>query len=74
MDIRNSYLRYGIIDRLGLGPEGALAACFVQAMDKHEINMRLVVIFLLQVLLLLEFSLMVDGGCPFCFSGCEWSS
>jgi len=27
----NSYLRYGIIDRLGLGPEGALAACFVQA-------------------------------------------
>ncbi|CAJ1419051.1 unnamed protein product [Effrenium voratum] len=27
----NSYLRYGIIDRLGLGPEGALAACFMQA-------------------------------------------
>jgi len=27
----NSYVRYGIIDRLGLSPEAALAACFVQA-------------------------------------------
>jgi len=27
----NSYVRYGIIDRLGLAPEAALAACFVQA-------------------------------------------
>lgn len=50
MDIRNSYLRYGIIDRLGLGPEGALAACFVQAMHKDETKMRLVVIFFLRVL------------------------
>eukprot|EP00440_Ansanella_granifera_P017378 gb/GFBE01018874.1/.p1 GENE.gb/GFBE01018874.1/~~gb/GFBE01018874.1/.p1 ORF type:complete len:496 (+),score=103.47 gb/GFBE01018874.1/:1-1488(+) len=27
----NSYVRYGIIDRLGLSPEAALAACFTQA-------------------------------------------
>lgn len=27
----NSYLRYGIIDRLGLSPPAAMAACFVQA-------------------------------------------
>ncbi|CAE7232287.1 unnamed protein product [Symbiodinium sp. KB8] len=27
----NSYVRYGLIERLGLGAEGALAACFVQA-------------------------------------------
>eukprot|EP00931_Biecheleriopsis_adriatica_P050896 TRINITY_DN29496_c0_g1_i1.p1 TRINITY_DN29496_c0_g1~~TRINITY_DN29496_c0_g1_i1.p1 ORF type:complete len:515 (+),score=106.07 TRINITY_DN29496_c0_g1_i1:54-1547(+) len=27
----NSYVRYGIIGRLGLSPEAALAACFVQA-------------------------------------------
>ena len=33
---RNSYLRYGIIDRLGLGPEGALAACFVQARVRND--------------------------------------
>lgn len=46
MDIRNSYLRYGIIDRLGLGPEGALAACFVQAMHKDETKMRVVIFFL----------------------------
>lgn len=27
----NSYLRYGVIDRLGLSPEAALGACFMQA-------------------------------------------
>ena len=54
-------MRYGLIERLGLGAEGALAACFVQAQEEA-----------LAFKLAIRGPLW--GGRGVCSAGCQWSS